>query len=310
MRVLIVGCGAIGSYYACKLSHAGIHVTVTARHAHLEAIQTNGLHVQHDGQSFHAALPAYDHDYLLQHHQADDFDVIILALKSNLTEHFIEQFRRWLSVAKVPVLSVQNGVDNEIMLAAVLGEVRVWGGLAVKIGGEVMSPGNAVTTGIAKLIIGPWPTAATSPIPGLMTQFQRALQRVNVPCEIADNIQRELWKKLIINNGVNPLSALTGLDTRTLTNTPKFSNRVYLAMRETVQAARFDNVELQQQELDDMFELIKHFNAIKTSMLIDREKGRPLEVEAIVGAVVKRCDKLGVDAPVNQALYKALEAYI
>jgi len=68
-------------------------------------------------------------------------------------------------------------------------------------------------------------------------------------------------------------------------------------MAETVEASKADGVNLGQQDLDEMFDLISNFNAIKTSMLVDKEKGRPLELDSIAGAVLRRCSQLGVAAP-------------
>ncbi|MCL1485400.1 MAG: hypothetical protein MH208_14390 [Marinobacter sp.] len=101
----------------------------------------------------------------------------------------------------------------------------------------------------------------------------------------------------MINNGVNPLSALTGLDTRSLTHHPEFGKIVYGMMAETIEASKADNVNLGQKDLDEIFELISNFNAIKTSMLVDKERGRPLELDCIAGAVLRCCELLGVEAP-------------
>lgn len=85
----------------------------------------------------------------------------------------------------------------------------------------------------------------------------------------------------MFNNGVNPLSALTELDTRSLTHRPEFSRIVYGTMAETVEASKADDVNFTQEDLLEIFELIGSFNAIKTSMLIDTEKGRPIELDSI-----------------------------
>ena len=101
----------------------------------------------------------------------------------------------------------------------------------------------------------------------------------------------------MINNGVNPLSALTGLDTRSLTHHPEFGKIVHGMMAETVAASKADDVNLGPEDLAEMFDLISNFNAIKTSMLVDKEKGRPLELDSIAGAVLRRCESLGIKAP-------------
>ena len=77
-------------------------------------------------------------------------------------------------------------------------------------------------------------------------------------------------------------------------------------MAETVEASRADGVNLGKADLDEMFELISSFNAIKTSMLIDRERGRPLELDTIAGAVLRRCKHLGVEAPYTETVHALL----
>ena len=80
MNVLVIGCGAIGSFYAERLANADATVSVTARGAHLEALKRNGLTVIHDGETRHQAVTAYAHSELQTACQADDFDVIVIAL--------------------------------------------------------------------------------------------------------------------------------------------------------------------------------------------------------------------------------------
>ena len=82
MNVLVIGCGAIGSFYAERLANADATVYVTARGAHLEALKRNGLTVIHDGETRHQAVTAYAHSELQTACQADDFDVIVIALKA------------------------------------------------------------------------------------------------------------------------------------------------------------------------------------------------------------------------------------
>lgn len=89
--------------------------------------------------------------------------------------------------------------------------------------GEVASPGVVKPTGIAKIIMGPWPQQASDNMPDALLALFNAFKQANVPRELSDNIQKELWKKLIINNGVNTLSAITELDTVEATNPGHFN---------------------------------------------------------------------------------------
>jgi 2-dehydropantoate 2-reductase len=301
MNILIIGCGAIGGFYASRLLKRCSSLTVTARGKHLEAIQANGLKVIHDGKESISPIPAVGHAELGQQYQSKQFDLIIICLKANQVINMLSELKNWITQSNCPILSLQNGVDSEFLLAQVCGKDRVWGGLAIKIGGEVVKPGVIVSTGIAKITYGPWPRLKVGQrMPEQITNFAMYLAQADIPFELTSDIQAELWKKLVINNGVNPLSAITGLDTFELTHNQKYIVMVRRAMQETALAALYDGVILTQQDIDKLFDLIKNFSPIKTSMLIDKEKGRAIELEAIVGAVIKRCQKQGIPVPQNQ----------
>jgi len=299
LRFLMIGAGGIGGYYAARLLGAGHQVVLTARSDHLEALRENGLTVHYEGRELFHRPDTYDHQQLVNQYKPDDFDVIVISLKATATASVVEELGAWLNQGRVPVLSLQNGVDNEPLLAEAIGADRVIGGLAVRIGGHVARPGVIEAEGVAQIVMGVWPkvSARSDTQSPILEILAAAFNDAGIPTTLSDNIRYELWRKLIINNGVNPLSALTGLDTRSLTHHPEFSKIVYGMMAETIEASKSDGVNLGKKDLDEMFELISNFNAIKTSMLVDKEKGRPLELDSIAGAVLRRCERLGVDAP-------------
>lgn len=298
LKILMIGAGGIGGYYAARLAEAGHQLVLTARGEHLHALQSQGLSVNYEGRVIQQRLPACNHQELQQHYQPDHFDLVVIALKSTATATVMAELANWLAPAAVPVLSLQNGVDNEPLIAGVVGAQRVLGGLAVRIGGHITSPGQISAEGVAQIVMGAWPEQhPADPRATVLAQLENAFNQAGIPTTVSPCIRYELWRKLVINNGVNPLSALTGLDTRNLTHHPDFSRVVYGMMAETVAASQADQVNLTQQDLDEMFELIRNFNAIKTSMLVDQEKGRPLELDSIAGAVLQRCKVLGIEAP-------------
>ena len=308
LNILMIGAGGIGGYYAAKLAQAGHNIVLSARGDHLEALQVNGLVVDYEGAVTHHDLPAFDHQVLMKAYRANDFDLIAIALKSTATDSVMVELSEWLQVGSAPVLSLQNGVDNEQRIAREVGEQRVLGGLAVRIGGHITEPGKVYAEGVAQIVMGAWPVQARNdPRTGLLSRLEREFAEAGIPTRVTDDIHYELWRKLVINNGVNPLSALTHLDTRSLTHHPEFSKVVYGMMTETVQASKADGVNLTERDLEEMFDLISSFNAIKTSMLVDQEKGRPLELESISGAVLRRCQSLGVEAPYTRTVHALLQ---
>ncbi|SNC60147.1 2-dehydropantoate 2-reductase [Marinobacter sp. es.048] len=303
LRILIVGAGGIGGYYAARLLHAGHEVILTARGAHLAVLQEQGLTVQYGEEVWSFPVQALDHSGLVAGYSPDVFDVVLVTLKSTATEAMLAELGPWLYHGTVPVLSLQNGVDNEPALASLLGAQRVLGGLAVRIGGHIVQPGVVEAEGPAQIVMGEWPLAVGADRRGaLLERLRSEFEAAGIPATVSDNIRYELWRKLVINNGVNPLSALTGLDTRSLTHHPEFQKIVHGMMAETVAASKADDVNLGPEDLAEMFDLISNFNAIKTSMLIDKEKGRPLELDSIAGVVLRRCERLGIEAPYTRTV--------
>jgi 2-dehydropantoate 2-reductase len=308
MRFLMIGAGGIGAYYAARLIAAGHEVTLTARGEHLAALKVKGLQVIHPEFRYQGPVTALDHAALCDQHRASEYDLIIVSLKAGATVSLMEELEQWLSDADVPLLSLQNGVDNEPQIAAHVGNERTVGGLAVRIGGHITAPGVIEVTGPAQVVMGAWPNAELTPeLQARMAPVADLFNAAGIPTTLSDDIRCQLWRKLIINNGVNPLSALTWLDTRQLTRHPAYGKAVYRMMEETARAAKADDVSLGKQDVDEMFELISTFDAIKTSMLVDREKGRPLELEEICGAVLRRCEALGEDAPTTELVHALLK---
>jgi 2-dehydropantoate 2-reductase len=309
MRFLILGAGGIGGYYGARLLAAGHRVQFVARGPHLEAIRRRGLALSHPDFQFSGPVDGCSAEELRRDHRADDFDLAILTVKSGATRPLLGTLEAWLQPSRqVPFLSLQNGVDNEPAIEAVLGRPRTLGGLAVRIGGHVVAPGRVEAVGPAQILMGAWPDAASNPaLVGPGEGFVGVFRAAGIAAQSSQDIRRELWRKLLINNGVNPLSALTGLDTGRLTAHPVLARTVYALMEETAAAARQEGVALDRGDIDEMFHLIRTFDPIKTSMLVDREQGRPLELEGICGAVVRRVEAAGGRAPLTSLLRAMLE---
>ena len=176
LSILMIGAGGIGGYYGARLAEAGHRVVLTARGAHLAALQEKGLVVHYQERLIERHLPAVDHAALMRDYQPADFDAIVITLKSTATKAVLNELAPWLAQSDVPVLSLQNGVDNEPMIARVLGESRVLGGLAVRIGGHVVEPGVVEAEGVAQIVMGEWPC-----IPGNRTPVARFWKSCKTP---------------------------------------------------------------------------------------------------------------------------------
>jgi 2-dehydropantoate 2-reductase len=307
VHFVVIGTGGIGGYYGARLQAHGQRVIFIARGIHLEALQTGGLRVNHLAFQFDAAVEAYTLEHYFQTSLMHEADLIIVCVKAIGTEAVAGLLSKGLGKLSVPVLSLQNGVDNETILANHLGVERVLGGLAVRIGSHVTAPGVVDAAGPAQVVLGQWPEAGAGFIwAELLRRLDAVFNQAGIPTRVTDNIQLELWRKLVVNNGVNPLSALTGLDTGALTRDPGLSKIVHGLMAEAAAAAAADGIALSEADCREMFELVRNLDPIKTSMLVDLEHNRPLELEEICGAVLARSARLKREAPYTFAIYQLL----
>lgn len=307
MHFVIIGSGGIGGYYGARLQASTQKVTFIARGAHLQALQSRGLRIDHPEWQFNAPVTAYSLEQFFQNCSPAAVDLLILGVKAIDTEAIAAQLADWLGEFPTPVLSLQNGVDNEAVLARHLGTERVWGGLAVRISSHLTAPGVITAVGPAQVVMGQWPVAdEISGSAERLARLDTVFNQAGIPSRVTTNIRLELWRKLIINNGVNPLSALTRRDTGTLLGDPGLARIVYGLMAEATAAAAADEVLLTEADCREMFELIRNFDPIKTSMLVDFEHHRPLELEEICGAVLSRSRQLQREAPYTFTIYQLL----
>lgn len=291
MKIAIWGAGGVGCYYGAKLQQSGHRCTFVARGEHLRAMQQFGLTVRHPEMQFQAEVDAVSQKEWLASRHCHEFDLIVLAFKAGATRAALRQAKSWLLQGSCPVLSLQNGVENEVAILEVLGPERTLGGLAIRIGAHIQEPGVVDVDGVAEVALGCWPEPGASAVLSVFAaDLAKTFNRAGIPTTLSPEIQKQLWRKLLINNGVNPLSVLTGMDTQALTHHRVYGRVVYQLMQETAAAARNRGVDIQQRDIDEMYQLIRNFDAIKTSMLVDHEKGRPLELDGICGAVLRSFD--------------------
>ena len=314
LRVIILGAGGIGCYYGVRLLSNGHDVTFIARGEHLDAINKNGLRLTHPTCNFSGSITAMNFEQLKRKEKPENFDFIFLTTKATSTQNIASELGRWFKETQqsVAVISLQNGVENEQILCEHMDKTRVFGGLAIKIGGHITEPGIVEAKGVAEIKMGVWPNERESDTQyrARLENWSKAMNEAQIPTEIVKDIHHEQWAKLAINNGVNPLSVLTGLDTKTLSHDPLLGTIVHHLMQETALVAGVDGVNLTDEDVNQMYEVIQNFEAIKTSMLVDWEKAQKLEIDAIPGVIINRADKGNIEVPYTQTIYALLQQKI
>lgn len=290
MKVVVFGAGALGSLVGGLLSQHH-DVTLVARKAHAEAIRAHGLHIT--GSSRLVARPKV----ALTAGEATTPDLLVLTVKAYDTARALRDAKPLLGPS-VAVLSLQNGLGNLEQVRTAVGDARALGGVTTH-GVTFVEAGHIHHAGVGYTRIG-------SIHPGsapLAAEVARALAQAGMAAEATPAIEAELWAKVIVNAGINPITAITGLPNGQLLLQPGLKELMEHAVREAEGVARAAGIALPEGDLVERARRVAQLTADnKSSMLQDIERGRRTEVDSISGAIVAQARGLGLEAPLNAAL--------
>jgi len=311
VRIVIAGAGAIGGYIGARLAKAGGDVVLFARGSHLQAMQDRGLRVVSPDGDFEVR-PEVTGDL----NTIGRADVIFLGVKAHSLTTLAPQLRPLFGPDTV-VVSTQNGipwwyfqgyggeleglhldrVDPGGVIAAAIEPRRVVGSLAY-FSTDIAEPGVIHHTEGNRISFGEPDGTRTE----RTKRIAEALIAAGFRCPVTTRFRHEIWVKLLGNVAFNPISALTGGTLEELARHPDVSAVVRQLMAETEAVAGRLGIELPI-SIDQRMAGAEKVGAHKTSMLQDFEAGRPMELEAIVGAVVELGERLGVAMPATKTVY-------
>ena len=309
-RVAVVGAGAIGGWLAGALAGAGAEVSMLARGETLKAINEHGLRIRHGQRETTHRLKAHQDAKAL-----GPQDLVVLAVKAPALAAVAPQVRALLG-PKTAVLTAMNGVpwwflhgldspfkqralhsvDATGSIAAAIPPERVIGGV-VHASCSVDMPGVVRLHFGNKLIIGEPGGAQTTRLKAL----NALLQRTGLDVETSSLIQRDIWFKLWGNMTMNPISALTGATTDRILGDPDLRAMVSAVMLEARAIGEKIGLPIEQ-EPEDRHAVTLKLGAFKTSMLQDVEAGRPVELDALLGAVIELGQLTTTAMPFTRAL--------
>ena len=312
MRIVIAGAGAIGGYIGARLAKAGADVVLFARGSHLQAMQARGLRVVSPDGDFEVR-PEVTGDL----NAIGNADVIFLGVKAHGLTTLAPQLLLERFGPNTVVVSTQNGipwwyfqgyggeldglrlerVDPGGVIAASIEPRRVVGSLAY-FSTDIAEPGVIHHTEGNRISFGEPDGTRTE----RTKRIAEALIAAGFRCPVTTRFRHEIWVKLLGNVAFNPISALTGGTLEELARHPDVSAVVRQLMAETEAVAGRLGIELPI-SIDQRMAGAEKVGAHKTSMLQDFEAGRPMELEAIVGAVVELGERLGVAMPATRTVY-------
>ncbi|MCL2429974.1 MAG: ketopantoate reductase family protein [Alphaproteobacteria bacterium] len=293
-NVAVMGAGAVGCYFGAMLARAGARVRLVGRPALVDAITRDGLRLE--GVDFKARLAVSA--------TADPGGIagaglVLFAVKSPDTETAGRAIAPHLAPGAV-VLSLQNGVDNAERLRAQIGNVVVPAVVYVAV--EIPAPGVVRHNGRGDLVIGELgPRRAGE---ALIAKLAAYLAGAGIPTLISDNVEGELWWKLILNCAYNAVSALGRSRYGSMMAMPQIRLVMSEAVREIIALAQAKRVRIAMPDpVEAMLRFSESMPEAISSTAQDLERGRPTEIDYLNGYVVRECDARGLQAPVNRTLY-------
>ncbi len=297
-NILLVGTGAVGSYYAGRLAQAGARISTLCR-SDYDIVKERGITVRSVAGDFHfkpvevlKTIDAYDLEP----------DYIIIATKVLPEINIPSLIGKKVCPGTVIVL-LQNGIDIEEPIAAAFPDNEIISAIAFI---SVSRPefGLINHKDYGRLVIGTYPSGASDKVSRLAALFEQS----GVRCHIDHDIITARWKKLMWNAPFNPLSVLCGgADTKEMMESEPIVTLAIDTMKELMILAALSGHQVNISVIDSILTDTRAMAPTITSMLQDYENKRPLEVEAILGNAVRLARRTGVPTPRLDTLYALLQ---
>jgi 2-dehydropantoate 2-reductase len=291
-KIAVVGAGAVGGYFGGLLARAGAPVVMIGRPAFVEAVAKNGLYL--DTLQFQESVRV---EASAELSAARDAGIALFCVKTTDNATTARALAPLLAPGAL-VLSLQNGVDNveQIRAAAAIEALPT----VVYVAASVPEPGRVKHVGRGDLVIGP-KNEKTERVAALFT-------RANLPCRISENIEGELWTKLIWNCALNAVSALGRAKYGQIAASADARKVVETVVDEVLAVARAANIhppglEDPKVAIAGAFKIATQMAEAFSSTAQDMIRGKRTEIDSLNGYVSRRGAELGVPTPVNHALF-------
>ena len=300
MKVAVVGSGGVGGYFGARLAAAGADVAFVARGAHLDALRSRGLTLESPFGDLHlehvnaTADPA----------SVGAVDVVFFTVKMYDTDAAGALLQPLIGPDTV-VVTLQNGVESVGMLTAAVGRSHVAGGVA-HIFAIIAEPGVIRHTALDLIIVGELDGTKTDRLEKLHALARQA----GFKCKLSDQIEMEIWLKFVRLSAFSGMTAVTRSTLGVIREDPDLFAMLQAAVMEGMALAHAEGVQFPPNALADMF---AHMASMppqtKSSMLVDLERGRRLELPWLSGAVTRLGEEHGVATPIHRFITTVLSPF-
>ena len=299
MKIAVVGAGAMGSLFGAMLAEAANEVWLyDVWLEHVQAINQNGLQIEREGKTRTVEIKATDNPL-----QVDRAELVIVFVKSSQTNVAAET-AKVIAGSDGAVMTLQNGMGNADVIADYIEPQRVLAGTTSH-GATLLGPASIRHAGCGPTTIGTWsPTEAGSQRAGHIAEF---FNRAGIKTEAVTDVRSVIWNKLLINIGINAITALTHIKNGQILDLEITRELIREAIAEAMNLAQVMNVKIQDDVLDRVVKVAKATALNRSSMGQDVDHRRQTEIAAINGFIVREAKRLGLKAPVNFALTALVE---
>ena len=298
MKVLVYGAGAVGGFFGGLLARAGEDVHFVARGAQLQALRTRGLTID-SRQLGSITVPVSTFESAAA---AGAADLVLVCVKTQQLPGIFDDLAAAVGPHTV-IVPLQNGVEADEQLSARFPDAAILPAV-VYVGATVDEPG--VVTHVASGTIGIG--ANRDQDRHVLAAIRDMLAKTGQPVHISNDIHRERWHKLMWNAAFNSVSAITGRVPADLLAQPDARLLIVNIMREVLAVGRGCGVDLRPDDIDKHIAWTEGAAGMRTSTMVDREKGRAMEIDGLLGVVVRKGREVGVPTPSSAAVCALLTA--
>jgi 2-dehydropantoate 2-reductase len=298
VRIAVIGAGGVGGYFGGRLAQAGIDTTFIARGATLDALRTRGLRVD-----------SINGDFSVEHPRATDdpatvgeVDAVLLAVKAWQIPAAAESARPMLGPNTI-VVPLENGIDAPEVLVSTLGAGHAAGGLCAIVS-FIVAPGHIRHAAFDPIVMfGELDNRRTERV----EKLQQAFASASVNAEIPQDIQRSMWTKFLFIATMSGVGALTRVPIGVWRAMPEIRAIVDDSLREVVALAGARGIDLGEDAVEKTWQRYDALAPASTSSLQrDVMEGKPSELDAQLGAIVRLAAEAGVPVPVTRMMYHSL----
>ena len=299
MKIAVVGAGAMGSLFGAMLAEAGNDVWLyDVWLEHVQTINQDGLRIEREGKTRTVEIRA-----TADSRQIGRAELVIVFVKSSQTNLAAETALNFVS-SDGCVMTLQNGMGNADVIAEFIEPQRILAGTTSH-GATLLGPASIRHAGCGPTTIGAWSqTGGGLQRAGKIAEF---FNRAGIMTESVADVRCVIWNKLLINIGINAITALTNIKNGQILDLEITRELIREAVAEAMNVARAENIKVQDDAPDRVFKVAEATALNRSSMGQDVDNRRQTEIGAINGFVVREAKRLGLEAPVNFALTALVE---